>query len=302
MTGFSERFVMSTFSRLFDIASKAMGSSSGSSAGSGSGAPRAGAASGTDWRGLVGKVAEAVTGDGRPGPSGAAPHPSSAPAYTPPPAPASAGRPTLAPPPSGASAAPGARPVAGSEADRRAIARYDYLLQTADPHQVEQIHRDAFARLTPAQRAQVEARMRSELPPALRPTSASASDLARAAGRAEASQPGRMRGLLARVGTGAAVGAGAAVGVGLLGLVAGGAVVSSVAGPLLAEAAGLGIDLDALAGGVDVEGIASSMGGFAEDQVSGIGEQVSGLGEQVTGWGEQFGGFELPGLGDIFGR
>ncbi|ANG84411.1 hypothetical protein [Microbacterium aurantiacum] len=297
---------MSTFSRLFDIAFKALGSASGSSAQgstpSGAGATRPGAAGATDWRGLVGKVAEAVTGDGRAGQSGtSAPsgHPGPSPAYTPPTAPASAGRPTLAPPPAGAT---GARPVAGSEADRRAIARYDYLLQTADPHQVEQIHRDAFARLTPGQREQVEARMRSELPPALRPASASAPDLARAAGRAEASQPGRMRGLLARVGTGAAVGAGAAAGVGLLGLVAGGAVVSTVAGPLLAEAAGLGIDLDALAGGVDVEGIAGSMGGFAEDQVSGLGEQVSGLGEQISGFGEQFGGFELPGLGDIFGR
>lgn len=297
---------MSTFSRLFDIASKALGSASGpsaqGSAPSGAGATRPGAAGGTDWRGLVSKVAEAVTGDGRAGQSGtSAPGglPAPSPAYTPPPAPASAGRPTLAPPPAGAT---GARPVAGTDADRRAIARYDYLLQTADPHQVEQIHRDAFARLTPGQREQVEARMRSELPPALRPASASASDLARAAGRAEASQPGRMRGLLARVGTGAAVGAGAAAGVGLLGLVAGGAVVSTVAGPLLAEAAGLGIDLDALAGGVDVEGIAGSMGGFAEDQVAGLGEQVSGVGEQISGFGEQFGGFELPGLGDIFGR
>lgn len=297
---------MSTFSRLFDIASKALGSASGSSAQgstpSGAGATRPGAAGATDWHGLVGKVAEAVTGDGRAGQSGtSAPsgHPAPSPAYTPPTAPASAGRPTLAPPPAGATAA---RPVVGSEADRRAIARYDYLLQTADPHQVEQIHRDAFARLTPAQRAQVEARMRSELPPVLQPASASAPDLARAAGRAEASQPGRMRGLLARVGTGAAVGAGAAAGVGLLGLVAGGAVVSSVAGPLLAEAAGLGIDLDALAGGVDIEGIAGGMGGFAEEQVAGLGEQVTGFGEQISGIGEQFGGFELPGLGDLFGR
>ncbi|MHA7178446.1 hypothetical protein ACX80D_17585 [Arthrobacter sp. Sr24] len=39
-----------------------------------------------------------------------------------------------------------------SNADRAAITRYDHLLETADPHQIEQMHREAFERLTPAQR------------------------------------------------------------------------------------------------------------------------------------------------------
>lgn len=51
-----------------------------------------------------------------------------------------------------------------SKADRAAIARYDYLLETADPHQIEQMHREAFECLTPAQRDQIQQRIRTELP------------------------------------------------------------------------------------------------------------------------------------------
>ncbi|WP_258567144.1 hypothetical protein [Microbacterium sp. Se5.02b] len=111
-----------------------------------------------------------------------------------------------------------------TDVDRAAIARYDYLLRTADPQRVEQIHREAFARLTPEQRALVEARMRQEFEPGERPRSSSPDDLARAAGRAEAMKPGRMRGLLSRArgagAGGAAVAAGGAA-VGMLGVVAG---------------------------------------------------------------------------------
>jgi hypothetical protein len=169
-------------------------------------------------------------------------------------------------------------------------------MQTADPHQIEQIHRDAFARLTPQQRAQVESRMRTEFAPHERPRSSSPDDLARAAGRAEAMQPGRIRGLLGRVGGGAAaVGAGG-LAVGVLGAVAGGAVVSAVAAPLLEQAAGFGVDFDALADGVDLGGIAEG----AEELTGAAGETISGFGEQVSGWGEQLGDF--GGLGDLFGR
>lgn len=200
--------------------------------------------------------------------------------------------------PVGRSGRAGLTPPSASEisaTDRAAIARYDYLLQTADPHQVEAIHRDAFERLTPAQRALVERRMQTELPPHERPRSASASDLARAAGRTEAANPGRMRALLSRAGrAGAVAGAGGAV-VGVLGAVAGGAILSSVAAPLLEQAAGWGVDFDALAEGVDVESIAG-------EALGGVGDAVGGVGEQVGGWSEQLGGFEIPGLGDFFGR
>ncbi|SCY37024.1 hypothetical protein SAMN05216488_1557 [Microbacterium sp. LKL04] len=296
---------MSKLSRLIGMASKALDKTSGSSSAGGTSG-----ASG-DWRSVVRSAADAITGDGRS--QGAAPaqgntSPGSRGAYTPPPAPAaSASHGRYTPPP-----APGSV-GALAPADRQAIARYDYLMQTADPQQVEQIHREAFGRLTPEQRAHVQARMAAELPAHEQPRSADPTDLARAAARTEASRPGMLKGLLARAsgrgGTGSGMGrvaGGAAIGAGagILGAVAGGAIVTAVAGPLLAQAAGLGVDFDALAQGVDLDALAqgADLEGLAGDALSGVGDHVSGLGEQVSGFGENLGGFEIPGLGDIFGR
>ncbi|MCS5718023.1 hypothetical protein N1027_07715 [Herbiconiux sp. CPCC 205763] len=234
-------------------------------------------------------------------------------------------------------AARAARAAASDPADRAAIARYDYLLQTADPHQIEQVHREAFERLTPAQRAQIDERMRAELPGHEHPRSSRPDDLARAATRTEMGRPGMLRGLLARAGGrgtsgsrtgaggamgGAVAGAGLAAG-GMLAAVAGGAVVSSVAGPLLEQATSLGVDFDALAGAVDVEALTGGVEGLAggvegltggvegltggvDEVAAGAGETVSGLGDQVSGLGDQVrelaSGFEIPGLGDLFRR
>ncbi|MDF2580239.1 MAG: cation-transporting ATPase [Microbacterium sp.] len=305
---------MGSLNRLFDLAAKAL-DSSGSQAASGSQA----SASGRDWRAMVRDVAGAVSGEPRsatpPTASGVwTPPASPAPGVglTPPAAPGVDVTPPAAhgvgitPPAPSASAAPGgaATPTA---ADRAAIARYEYLLQTSDPHQVEAIHREAFARLTAQQRAQVQAGMRSELRPSEQPRTAEAPELARAAARTEALRPGAMAGLLARVSrsgraprgggmakSAALVGAG-----GLLGAVAGAAVVSAVAAPLLAQAVATGIDFDAIAGAVDLDAIAGGV------DLGGAGDLVSGAGEAVSGIGEQLSNFEIPGLGglgDLFGR
>ncbi|WP_029266639.1 MULTISPECIES: hypothetical protein [unclassified Microbacterium] len=273
----------------------------------------------TDWGGMLRGAVDAVRGPADPARSSGQGRPSPADPYAPPAA--SGGRPRpahtapaaadpYAPPPPGT--VRGAHAV--TDADRAAIARYDYLLQTADPQRVEQIHREAFARLTPDQRAQVEARMRQELEPGERPRSSSADDLARAAGRAEAMKPGRMRGLLSRArgagiggaAGGAAVAAGGAA-VGLLGVVAGGAVLSTVAGPLLEQAANIGVDFGAMAEGIDIESLAAgidveSLTGGAGELLGSAGETVSGLGDAASGWGEQLGNLGIPGIGDIFGR
>lgn len=304
---------MSKLNRLIGMASKALGDKGSPAAGNG-GAN----AGGTDWRSIVRSAADAVTGDSRNStPNGATsnanptPHPDAA-------AQAPRGSVGLTPPTAGArrsapgasatgSAAPGAASL--SAADRAAIARYDYLVQTAEPAQLEQIHRDAFARLSPAQRAEVEARLAEALPANERPASSESGHLARAATRAEMMRPGSLRGVLARVrggqggrGSGGLAGAGlAGAGVaaagGVLGVVAGGAIVSAVAAPLLDQAAGL-VDFDAIASGIDPENLASGLG----EHVSGLGDQASGIGEQVSGFGEQFSNFELPNLGDFFGR
>jgi hypothetical protein len=297
---------VSNLQRILNLASKAL-DKKGSSHSGGSGA-RSGS---TDWRDLVRTAADKVTGTpaapAAPAPSPAPSHPTPAPSYRAPATPAGA---------------------ALSAEDRGAIARYDYLLKTADPAQLEQVHREAFARLTPAQRVEVENRLRAELPAYEQPASSSADDLARAATRGEAHKPGFLRGIFAKAapgagrgtsqgartsagaalgaaGAGAVAGAGLGVAGGLLAAVAGGAIVSSVAAPLLEQAASLGTDFEALSGGLG-EFAASGLGEFgtgAEDLAAGAGDAVAGVGEQATGFGEQlseFGSnFEIPGLGGL---
>jgi len=289
---------MVSFSRLIDLASKAVDkpSSSGS-------APRAGQGGSRDWRDVVRSAADAVTGDRRDG-SGSAPMSGS-------PTPAArtaGGRATAryAPP-----AAMGT-PSTLSADDRAAIARYDYLVRTANPDAVEQMHREAFARLTPDQRAHVRARMDADLARHERPRSDAPDDLARTAARAEAAQPGRMSSLLARAGRGGLIGAGVGGAAGLLAAVAGGAVVSAVAGPLLAQAGQLGVDftglaegvdLDALASGVDLETLVSGVDvGAAGEWAGGAQDAVSGIGEQVSGFGDGLSNLDIPGFGDFLGR
>ncbi|WP_248283197.1 cation-transporting ATPase [Cryobacterium arcticum] len=272
------------------MASKALGTSGQSANGSGN----------ADWREVVRAAADKVTGDSRP---------TGAPAPT-----AAATRPAAAARQPAADRPAAARPA--NPDDAAAIARYDYLLKTAQPEQLEQVHRDAFARLTPAQREQVNAQLRAELPPTEYPASAEPADLARAAARGEAQKPGFLRGLFAKSGGrgGAGVLAGAGVGAagGLLAAVAGGAVLSSVAAPILEQAAGLGVDFESLAGDLTAgaEDYAGGLGDLAtgaEDYVGGVGDQVTELGSSfdTSGLADAAANFEIPGLSDLgrfFGR
>ena len=342
---------MSTFRRLIGTAQKVLGQQS-------SGRSRTGG--GSDWHSLVHGAADALTGDGDSqrtahGPSS---HRDDGPRRSPRAADSSRGAgvgiPTTSMPslagdrpargaggghtgatgPAGAAGAASAAGAAELTAeDRRAIARYDYLVRTAEPDQLESVHREAFERLTPAQREQLGTTMRSELPEGERPRSEDPQDLARSATRLGVLDPRRLTRLLGRVGgsagsgrsggigkaalgTGAvglgAAGAGAA---GLLAAVASGAVLSSLGGSLLEAAIGDGIDVDALAPDLseqlagfteDFEGMEGleGMGEFAgveglDGAADGLGGGVSDLGEQLTGFGDQISDL---GLGDLFGR
>lgn len=290
---------MVSFPRLFDLASKAVDKASSSSS------PRPPAAGGgKDWRDMVRSAADAVTGDRRtdsattPAAPPAAPHASRSQT------PRSAGR--YAPP------AASGTPSSLSADDRAAIARYDYLLRTADPDRVEQMHREAFERLSPAQRAHVRERMDADLAPHERPRSDTPDDLARTAARAEAARPGRMSTLLARASRGGLIGAGVVGAGGLLAAVAGGAVVSAVAGPLLAQAGQMGVDFAGLAEGVDLEALASGVDvaslaegvdlGAAGEWAGGAQDAVTNAGDSISGFGENLSNFDIPGFGDFFGR
>ncbi|WP_193103948.1 cation-transporting ATPase [Brachybacterium sp. FME24] len=269
---------MSTLNRMFGLAKKALETKTTGS--TGSGGPAAG--QGSDWRSMVRSAADAITGEG----GGQRPQsdPSAAPPASPP--------------------APGADL---SDTDRRAIARYDYLVRTAEPDQLEQVHREAFERLTPHQRAQLTATMRSELPESERPRTDAPQDLARSATRLGALDPRKLTRLLSRSGgSGGGSGRGLAIGAagGLLGVVAGGAIATAVGGSLLQDAIGSGIDVDSLTEGLEMDlgGVTEGIEGFGGDlsgAADGLGGSVSDAGDRVSGFGE---GLSNVNLGDLFGR
>src|SRR3954453_20823976 len=103
-------------------------------------------------------------------------------------------RPQQAQPPTGQpTAVPAPRGGASTE-DERAIARYKYLLRTAAPEDIERVHTEAFAKLSPEQRQMVLQRLNEDLPEGERPRSDEPADLARSATRAEMSRPGYLQG------------------------------------------------------------------------------------------------------------
>ena len=75
--------------------------------------------------------------------------------------------------------------------DQQALERYRYMLRTAPPDDIERAHEEAFAQLSPDQRAAV-LRQLSEEVPASEATGDDPKSLARAATRAEIREPGTM--------------------------------------------------------------------------------------------------------------
>jgi len=124
--------------------------------------------------------------------------------------------------------------------DERAIERYRYLLRTAPPETIEEVHAEAFSKLTEQQRQQVLADMTASLPASERPRSADPNDMARAATRAEYMNPGAMERTLGGQRQGPSFGS--MVGSSLLGTVAGyvigSALVSAFMAPMVAADAG----------------------------------------------------------------
>lgn len=124
--------------------------------------------------------------------------------------------------------------------DERAIERYRYLLRTAPPETIEQVHAEAFAKLTEQQRQQVLADMTASLPASEQPRSTDPNEMARAATRAEYMNPGSMERTLGSQRHGPSFGS--MVGSSLLGTVAGyvigSALVSAFMAPAFAADAG----------------------------------------------------------------
>ncbi|WP_166865576.1 MULTISPECIES: hypothetical protein [unclassified Salinibacterium] len=80
--------------------------------------------------------------------------------------------------------------------DERALERYRYLLNTAPPETIEQVHSEAFARLTDNQRALIYEELSKGAVTGERPLSSEPETLARAATRAEVRNPGSVERIL----------------------------------------------------------------------------------------------------------
>ena len=96
------------------------------------------------------------------------------------------------------------------DADEQALRRYRYMLKTAPPETIEQAHEEAFAKLTPEQRAQALRELAAETPEEERSALAGGRDdpksLARLATRAEMRRPGTLERTLGNTGRGPGMG------------------------------------------------------------------------------------------------
>jgi hypothetical protein len=113
--------------------------------------------------------------------------------------------------------------------DERAVERYRYLLRTAPPETIEQVHAEAFTRLTEQQRALVYEELSKGSGTGERPLSSEPATLARAATRKEMRDPGSLERTLA--GSGAAQNGGPS-----FGSMVGSAILGTVAGYVIGSA------------------------------------------------------------------
>ena len=141
--------------------------------------------------------------------------------------------------------APAAPRHAAPTDDERAVERYRYLLRTAPPETIEQVHAEAFSRLTESQRAQVYEELSKGAGTGERPLSSEPATLARAATRKEMRDPGSLERTL----TGPSFGS--MVGSTLLGTVAGYVIGSALVSAFLPWDSGYANDSGGDASGSD---------------------------------------------------
>jgi hypothetical protein len=117
-----------------------------------------------------------------------------------------------------------------SDQDRQAIERYRYLLRTAPPEAIEEVHAEAFSKLTPEQRRQVLGELSNEVPEYEgRGASDDPRSLARLATRAEVRQPGTLERTFGNIGGGGGPSFGSMFASSLLGSIAGYVIGSAIA-------------------------------------------------------------------------
>jgi hypothetical protein len=114
--------------------------------------------------------------------------------------------------------------------DEIAVERYRYLLRTAPPETIDEVHREAFTKLTPEQRDILFEQLTANAPEGEKPRGNDPASLATSATRSELRQPGTME---RSMGGGGGMGFGAMVGSSLLGTVAGYVIGSAIVSSFL---------------------------------------------------------------------
>lgn len=170
--------------------------------------------------------------------------------------------------------------------DERAVERYRYLLQTAPPETIEQVHAEAFAKLTDDQRALIYEELSKGAGTGERPLSSEPATLARAATRAEMRNPGSLQNTLGGPGFGTMLGAS------LLGTVAGYVVGSALVSAFLPWDGGAdaGAESGDAGDGSDASGSDSASGDSGADSAGADASADAGGGFGDFGGGSDFGG------------
>ncbi|PZE82450.1 hypothetical protein [Curtobacterium sp. MCBD17_032] len=193
--------------------------------------------------------------------------------------------------PYGAPQQPYGAPQQGGE-DERAVARYRYLLRTAPPERIEEVHAEAFAQLTPEQRRMVYEEFTRTAPAGEAPRGDDPRSLAQSATRSELRQPGYMERSLGGIGGGfggrQGSGFGSMLGASLLGTVGGYVIGSALMSAFLP-------DPGSFDGGTDA-GAADDGGQGDTGDGSGDGGASDGGGYENASWGD--GGSDFGGSND----
>ncbi len=177
-------------------------------------------------------------------------------------------------------------PRAPRNQDDIEIERYRYLLRTAPPETIEQVHAEAFAKLTPEQRQRVFEELSTNAPAGEAPTSNDPQALAQSATRSELRQPGTMERSFAGPSFGSMLGAS------LLGTVAGYVVASALVSAFMPMDTGAN---DASGDSGSDSGSDGSDGG-ADSGADAGGADAGASGDGGGGWGD-FGGGDSGGFG-----
>jgi hypothetical protein len=192
-----------------------------------------------------------------------------------------------------------------SDADEQALQRYRYMLKTAPPETIEQAHEEAFAKLTPSQRAQVLHELAAVTPEEGRSALVGGRDdpksLARLATRTEMRQPGVMERVFGGRGMGAGMGGMGGMGGSIFGSLVAGFVGSVIAQEFFDSMGDTGAGLSDLGTQPEDQQVADSTedssGDTSSDATSGYGDDSGGYSDEDLGGdsGSDWGGGDWGG-------